>query len=286
MGIRSSIKGAVKAGIKAAAGKVLNDGPATSNTPRPTHAPVGKATVPKLEPQQASSDLPPAKKRRVIQLEPVVNLTADTAEAPNPESTSGVSDDVMIRARVSRDNRQCDFLVDRAVLPGLSWRFPDADSAEGSPLAEALFAHAEVAWVQVDESIIKVARRSGKEGDWRPLSRVLGETIRAHISSGEGAVAERHFEGLPEPDVLRSELQSVIDTEVNPGVAAHDGHVSLETIRGNAVHVRMGGGCQGCSAAAMTLKFGIYKAFRNAVPQLGAIYDETDHAAGQNPFYR
>ena len=286
MGIRSSIKGAVKAGLKAAAGKVLSDGPDVSSAHRPSRAPVGQANVPAAAPEHQSSNLSPAKVRRVIQLEavvPSVNDTDGSTELAAPESETA---EVRIRARVSRDNRQCDFLVDRAVLPGLSWRFPDADSAEGSPLAEALFAHPEVAWVQVDESIIKVARRSGKEGDWRPLSGVLGQTIRDHIGSGNDAVAKRHFEGLPTPDVLRTELQTVIDTEVNPGVAAHNGHVTLEAIRGNAVHVRMGGGCQGCSAAAMTLKFGIYKAFRSAVPQLGAIYDETDHAAGQNPFYR
>ena len=47
----------------------------------------------------------------------------------------------------------------------------------------------------------------------------------------------------------------------------------------------MGGGCQGCSAADVTLKSGIHRAFRDAVPRLGAIYDDTDHEAGTNPFF-
>ncbi|MEC8022795.1 MAG: NifU family protein, partial [Myxococcota bacterium] len=193
---------------------------------------------------------------------------------------------VGIVARPSRDNRQCDFLIDRDVLPNLSWRFADADSAAGSPLAEALFTHPEVAWIQIDQSVVKIARRSGKEGDWRPLSQRIGTSIRTHIDSGIDAVDASLFEGLPDEEELVEQLQHVIDTEVNPGVAAHDGHVTLEQVRGNAVHVRMGGGCQGCSAAALTLKFGIFTSFRNAVPQLGAIYDETDHAAGLNPFHR
>jgi Fe/S biogenesis protein NfuA len=56
-------------------------------------------------------------------------------------------------------------------------------------------------------------------------------------------------------------------------------------VRGNSVYISMGGGCQGCSAADQTLKQGIHQAFRNAVPQVGAIYDETDHSAGTNPYF-
>ena len=53
-----------------------------------------------------------------------------------------------------------------------------------------------------------------------------------------------------------------------------------------SVTIEMGGGCQGCSAADLTLKQGIHSAFRKAAPYVGAIYDETDHAAGLNPYYR
>jgi Fe-S cluster biogenesis protein NfuA len=47
----------------------------------------------------------------------------------------------------------------------------------------------------------------------------------------------------------------------------------------------MGGGCQGCSAADLTLKQGIHTSFRKAVPMVGAIFDETDHTAGLNPYF-
>lgn len=282
MGLRSTMKRAVKAGVKSAVRRVLNEPPrAERYSSTAERAPVGRAKVatPATPPVEPSvDDAPPASTRQVVK--PPVQSPPKTPEERADDN------DIRIKARPSRDNRQCDFLVDREVLPNLSWRFADAGAAEGSPLGEALYAHPEVAWIQIDESVVKVARRSGKEGDWRPLSVRLGATIRTHLQSGEPAVASRHFEGLPGGDELRQRIQHVIDTEVNPGVAAHEGHVTLERIRGNAVHVKMGGGCQGCSAAALTLKFGIYKAFREAVPQLGAIYDETDHAAGENPFYR
>ena len=86
--------------------------------------------------------------------------------------------------------------------------------------------------------------------------------------------------------MVREEIQKVIDTEVNPGVAGHGGRITLTAIAGNTVTIEMGGGCQGCSAADLTLKQGIHSSFRKAVPYVGAIYDETDHAAGSNPYYR
>ena len=57
-------------------------------------------------------------------------------------------------------------------------------------------------------------------------------------------------------------------------------------MRGNSIYIEMGGGCQGCSAADVTLKEGIHRSFRDAVPGVGAIYDDTDHAAGENPYFR
>jgi hypothetical protein len=35
----------------------------------------------------------------------------------------------------------------------------------------------------------------------------------------------------------------------------------------------------------LTLKQGIHTSFRTAVPKVGAIFDETDHTAGLNPFF-
>ena len=68
-------------------------------------------------------------------------------------------------------------------------------------------------------------------------------------------------------------------------VAGHGGRITLTAVTGNTVTIEMGGGCQGCSAADLTLKQGIHSAFRKAAPYVGAIYDETDHAAGSNPYY-
>ena len=84
---------------------------------------------------------------------------------------------------------------------------------------------------------------------------------------------------------LRGRIEEVLESEVNPAVAGHGGVVTLIDVRKNDVFIKMGGGCQGCGMASVTLKYGVETAIRQAVPEVGAIYDTTDHAAGRNPYY-
>ena len=90
---------------------------------------------------------------------------------------------------------------------------------------------------------------------------------------------------MPSSEEIRERVQQVLDTEINPSVAAHGGVVRLIDVRDNLVFVQLGGGCQGCGQADVTLKFGIENAIRAAVPYVGDVLDVTDHAAGRNPYY-
>ena len=90
---------------------------------------------------------------------------------------------------------------------------------------------------------------------------------------------------MPSEEAVRHGIQKAIDEEVNPGVAGHGGRITLEKVKGNTITIQMGGGCQGCSSADVTLKQGIHGSFRKFVPQVGAIFDETDHTAGLNPYF-
>jgi Fe/S biogenesis protein NfuA len=85
---------------------------------------------------------------------------------------------------------------------------------------------------------------------------------------------------------LAEKVVKVIDEEINPGIANHGGFVSLIDVKGNDVIIQMGGGCQGCGMANVTLKEGIEVALKKAIPEIGGIYDVTDHAKGENPYYK
>ena len=80
-------------------------------------------------------------------------------------------------------------------------------------------------------------------------------------------------------------VQRVIEERVNPGVAMHGGTVQLVDIRENVVYVSMGGGCQGCGMAGVTLTQGIKQMIVDAAPEIVDVQDVTDHAAGRNPYF-
>jgi Fe-S cluster biogenesis protein NfuA len=51
------------------------------------------------------------------------------------------------------------------------------------------------------------------------------------------------------------------------------------------VRLRLEGGCQGCSLAEVTVRQGIERLLRARFPEIVAVVDVTDHAAGAEPFY-
>jgi Fe/S biogenesis protein NfuA len=84
---------------------------------------------------------------------------------------------------------------------------------------------------------------------------------------------------------LVAQVQSVIEHHVNPGIASHGGRAELVGVKDDVVYVALGGGCQGCSMASVTLKQGIEQILKQAIPSIRAVVDATDHAHGSNPFY-
>ncbi len=84
---------------------------------------------------------------------------------------------------------------------------------------------------------------------------------------------------------MRSKVQEVIETMINPAVAGHGGFVELIDVQDTRVYLAMGGGCQGCGAADITLKAGIERLLKEEIPEISEVLDTTDHAAGSNPYY-
>ena len=207
---------------------------------------------------------------------------------------SSVSDDIfppqdenkiLIKAQPSSTGDQCLFMLNRPLFSGHSWWFPNFESAEGSPLAERLFSLDDVESVLVNEATLTITRKDKNMYDWKPLGEEIGTTLRELLTEGGMLISQKIISEMPSQDKIQEGIQKAINEEVNPGVAGHGGLITLEKIKGNTITIKMGGGCQGCSSADLTLKEGIHGSFRKFVPQIGAIFDETDHAAGLNPYF-
>lgn len=93
--------------------------------------------------------------------------------------------------------------------------------------------------------------------------------------------------GVPEgpSGEVADRVRTILDTQVNPGVAAHGGAIHLVDVQGTEIYLEMSGGCQGCAMSRLTLRQGVERMIRQAVPEVTAIHDVTDHASGENPFF-
>ena len=187
--------------------------------------------------------------------------------------------DIRIRADVDQaDANVCRFTVDRAVYEGEAV-FNNKEEAGQNILAVNLFAIPGVAKVELKDNTVAVTK-SGLD-DWRQVGKRIGSAIRfflnppPEIPTGE----------MLQPDQLRQKIQQILNEQINPGVASHGGFVELIDVTDNNVFLRMGGGCQGCGAADVTLKMGVERLLRDELPQIQNVFDATDHAAGQNPYY-
>ena len=193
--------------------------------------------------------------------------------------SSPYASNIQIKAEVDqRDIHVCRFTVDRPVHSGAAV-FTNVEEAKENGLADQLFKIPGITKVEVDGYKVAVTQ-SGSE-DWRQIGKRIGSAIRTFLNPPpEIPEGDR----LP-PEEVRRRVQQVLDEQINPGVASHGGFVELLDVQEDSVFIRMGGGCQGCGAADMTLKMGIERLIRENVPQVREILDATDHASGRNPYY-
>ena len=190
------------------------------------------------------------------------------------------------------DNHRCKFVVSQPLHAAGVRRFASAEDAKGSPLAEAIFAipAGGVTEVIVSGNIVTVVKDN--PAPWQAVGKAVGAAIRAAAASGAPPVAAKAAPppgggaGAVDDDALYEQVAKVFDEQVNPMVARHGGRVELIDVQDAVVMLRMGGGCQGCGMADVTLRQGIEGMLAQLVPAVRGIVDITDHATGANPYFQ
>ena len=69
---------------------------------------------------------------------------------------------------------------------------------------------------------------------------------------------------------MREEVEEVLET-VRPMLIQDGGNVELVDIEDGVVKVRLVGACVSCSSSTMTLKMGIEKALKKAIPMVRCV---------------
>ncbi len=177
-------------------------------------------------------------------------------------------------------------LIERESLPGLGVRL--SAMHPGTPRADVRLEFAEPHDLQGDEWALdcegftlwldaaSVRYLDGAEIDYTQQTTGGQLQIRAPKIKGEAPL---------ESASLVERVRWVVEHEINPQLAQHKGHVSVQEITAEGVVIlNFGGGCHGCGMADVTLKQGIEKTLMEKVPGVIAVRDATDHASGAAPY--
>jgi Fe/S biogenesis protein NfuA len=84
---------------------------------------------------------------------------------------------------------------------------------------------------------------------------------------------------------IEDKINYILQMDVNPGLASHGGVVSLVAMDEGVAILEFGGGCQGCGMAETTMKDGVAAQLQQQIPEITEVVDETDHSAGENPYF-
>jgi len=125
------------------------------------------------------------------------------------------------------------------------------------------------------------------------IDALRGATLDLPATSGQAGLVLRN-PNRPDPlsgahleltGTPAEKVQQLLEGQINPALASHGGYAQLDRVEGEVAYVTMGGGCQGCAVSAMTLREGIARSIKEAIPEITDVQDITDHALGENPYY-
>jgi Fe/S biogenesis protein NfuA len=124
------------------------------------------------------------------------------------------------------------------------------------------------------------------------IEQLTGATLDIPAGGGAGLVLRNP--NRPDPlsgkhleltGSIAEQVEQLLKEQINPALAAHGGFAELKGVEDDKVYVTMGGGCQGCAVSAMTLRDGIARSIKEAIPEVTEVIDTTDHDSGENPYY-
>ncbi|PZU59290.1 MAG: NifU family protein [Sphingobium sp.] len=169
------------------------------------------------------------------------------------------------------------FLPGRIVMSAGTRDFADADEAEASPLAEALFTLGDVTGVFFGSDFVSVTIAPGAEwSDAKPdvLSILLDHfsadmpLFRAGSAAGIAVPPEEDFTDDPADAEIVAQIRELIETRVRPAVANDGGDIVYRGFDQGKVYLRMQGACSGCPSSTATLKQGIESLLKHYVPEV------------------
>ena len=187
---------------------------------------------------------------------------------------------MLIRTEQTPNPATRKFLPGQTVVEIGTRDFADAQSAEASPLASALFDSGKVEGVFYGRDFVSVTAAPGVA--WNDLEPLVLETLLDHFVTGAplfapGSAGAIHvaddgdFEEDPDDADIIEQIKELIETRVRPAVAQDGGDIAYKGYRDGHLYLTMHGACSGCPSSTVTLKRGIESLIRHYVPEVETV---------------
>ncbi|WP_114751563.1 NifU family protein [Pleomorphovibrio marinus] len=150
---------------------------------------------------------------------------------------------------------------------GISFDFPDQESAKNSPLAQELFNFASVERVFIAANFVTVTK--SEEVSWQEIQDVIRNHIKSYLEDGK-EVVNADFDKDPLFDESDSEtvkkIKGILDEYIRPAVEQDGGAIVFHSFQDGIVKVLLQGACSGCPSSTVTLKAGIENLLTRMLP--------------------
>jgi Fe-S cluster biogenesis protein NfuA len=184
---------------------------------------------------------------------------------------------MLIRTEQTPNPATRKFLPGQTVMEAGTRDFSDAESAQASPLATALFDSGMVEGVFFGRDFVSVT--AAPSVSWNDLDPLVVETLLDHFVTGAplfapGSAAGIHIVDEPtsiEEDPADAEIIDQIETRVRPAVAQDGGDIVYKGYKDGHLYLSMHGACSGCPSSTVTLKRGIESLIRHYVPEVETV---------------
>jgi Fe-S cluster biogenesis protein NfuA len=187
---------------------------------------------------------------------------------------------MLIRTEQTPNPATRKFLPGQPVMDAGTRDFADAEAAQASPLAAALFDSAMVEGVFYGRDFISVTAAPGIS--WTDLEPLVLEILLDHFvteaplfapgtAAGIHIAADPDFDDNPADAEIIEQIRELIETRVRPAVAQDGGDIVYKGYRDGHLYLSMHGACSGCPSSAVTLKRGIESLIRHYVPEVESV---------------
>jgi NFU1 iron-sulfur cluster scaffold homolog, mitochondrial len=158
---------------------------------------------------------------------------------------------------------------------GVSFDYPDSESASNSQLARELFNFAAVQRVFIASNFVTVTK--SEDVEWAEIQNFIRDHVKQYLESGQTAV-QASFEKDPLFDENDSEIvkkiKGILDEYIRPAVEQDGGAIVFHSFQDGIVKVLLQGSCSGCPSSTVTLKAGIQNLLTRMLPEVKEVQAE------------